>query len=718
MSVLPEPVVDELEPIVLELARGLRSRIPDRPAAALGRLGLPGDGSHGDFRPGFSATIAERPDAELSALGPLLPERILGALEMAVADLDTPPMPAVAALVPPPPDGMYGFATMGGGGETQAAVAKLAAMRPGALDLVVSATARLAERAGAVGHPSPPSPSGLSEEAVAAAHGRSQLAAGVAVAALVLRALGLGDDPATVIGAGVIAATKVLRVAPMPAEYEAARIEKIRQQYLYPRQNACQVRVHEHRFALTESEFPAESDFAENGLVAVVPGGIVVRTGTSDGRVYIVVEVLDSEPAYDDFSVWDEVVEVTWRAERGLASILGGPPAPGDYDAGSGAELTPPWPGTYRVRVRATNRDEDDDQETYRLTVWQAPAAEPVVHKRQDRLGHRLRGEPEPRRETGPADAYTWVEKSAIAEAGTITVVAQGDPESVIRSFGGDPAAAEPIQQLVDTAMTHGDPWIAVGPVAGGVMAVEDNGYQRSHAAELRALSAGTRAASLYWNVNGVTRLSFAADGRLLAAFELGEQCDETSIEPLLRDLDFREFRHRLAKGLLAVARFTDTEFTADHLARIEAEGVGFAVVPLLDDLHPAALRPDGTRLAFGSGPLGADTDRLTELPRDRQRDLAWWVVQRTAEHVGLAGDHDVVDSIATRALTPEAELRARKSRLGDRVNYWFWLCLHQATNADPLAAAVSTLESAQYAHSPSPGDFTDEVRRMISRWG
>ncbi|WP_433654798.1 DUF6461 domain-containing protein [Nocardia sp. CA-128927] len=712
MTDIPDSVIEELGSAVVETMRAVRPRIPAPPAAKLGRLRLSSD----EFR---SYPVGETGiRAELSRLGQLLPERILGALELLVAELAVPEVPNLAALVPVPEDGkavMVGY--MMDSSETTTAVDKLEAFRPGALAFVVELATRLSEHSDVVAQLNSAgnldSAVALDEAGVAAAHGAAYLALGVAVATIVLRNLGEGDDPATVVGAALTAASPLLRAVPMPAEYAAARIAKIRDEYLYPRYSSGTVRARDHRFALTESDFPATADFRDNGLVAVVPDGIVVRTGTADAAVYVTVEVLEDPPVDGDMTVWDEVVEVAWTAARGLASILGAPRSAGE--TGSLEELTPPWPGNYRVRVHATNRDEVDGEESYRLTVWQSPVTDTVVHKRTDRLGHRLRGEVEPPVVAKPEDAYHWVEKSALAEAGTITVVAAGDPDTVVRAFGGDPAIPEPMEELEEGAMERGDPWIAVASITDAVLAVEYNGYQGSHGPELSAVSSGTRAASLYWNVNGVTRLSFADDGRIVAAFELGEQQDDPALEPILRDLDFGDYRHQIAKGLVAVERFTGSAFAEGDLNRVESAGIGFAVLPLLGELYPASRRSDGSRASRGHGPLGADTDLLTDLPADRQQAMAWWAVRRAAEFVHLADDADVVACIETRTLTPEAELRVRKSSVGDQLNYWFWSALHQATNLDPLAAAVGALDAARYVWGPAVADFVDEARTALA---
>ncbi|MFI6165636.1 DUF6461 domain-containing protein [Nocardia sp. NPDC051052] len=711
---ISDAVVDELGSLVVQTMWSVRPRIPAPPAAALGRLPLSSD-EFGSYAMGEKGIRAE-----LSRLGQLLPERVLGALELLVAELAVPEVPSLAALLPVPEDGkavMFGY--LAGAGETTTAIDKLEAFRPGALALVVELTARLSEHSDVAAqlHSAVASDSvgALDEAGVAAAHGAAYLALGVAVAAIVLRNLGEGDDPATVVGAALTAASPLLRAAPMPAGYAAARIAQLRDGYLYPRYSSGNVRACAHRFALSESDFPATADFGDNGLVAVAPGGIAVRTGTADATVHVTVEVLEAAPSDVDLSGWDEVVEVAWTASHGLASILGAPQSEGRGGPGSLEEQTPPWPGNYRIRVYATGRDEGDGQESYKLTVWQSPATDPVVHKRTDRLGHRLRGEAEPLVAAKPEDAYRWVEKSALADAGTITVVAAGNPDTVVRSFGADPAAPERMDELEERAMERNDPWIAVASIADGVMAVEYNGYRGSHGPELRALSRGTRAASLYWNVNGLTRLSFAEDGRIIAAFELGEQQQDPALEPILRDLDFDDYRNRIAKGLVAVERFTGSAVAEGDLARVESAGIGFAVLPLLGELHPVWRESDGSRAQQGHGPLGADTDLLADLPTERQQAMAWWVVRRTAEYVHLAEDPAVIACIEIRALTPEAELRVRQSSIGDQTNYWFWSALHQATNPDPLAAAIGAMDGARYAWGPAAADFLDEARTVLT---
>jgi hypothetical protein len=83
------------------------------------------------------------------------------------------------------------------------------------------------------------------------------------------------------------------------------------------------------------------------------------------------------------------------------------------------------------------------------------------VLKATDRLGHRLRGEPEPPVVVRPESAYRWLRSSGLEPAATVTVVTGSSPEQVVAAFGGHPARPVP----ADEALTAGlDPWVAVLP--------------------------------------------------------------------------------------------------------------------------------------------------------------------------------------------------------------------------------------------------------------
>ncbi|MEU5884989.1 DUF6461 domain-containing protein [Spirillospora sp. NPDC047279] len=416
--------------------------------------------------------------------------------------------------------------------------------------------------------------------------------------------------------------------------------------------------------------------------------------------------VLDGPPP-DVATGWEEIVEVSWRAALGGASVVG-PHAVEPHLR----RVTPPWPGDYRLRVHARGRDDTDEAEYYELVVWQAPAAPETVYARADRLGHRLRGEPEPARPERPETAYRWLRNSALSEAATVTVVTGTDVADVLRAFNADPARPESLRTIGEDLMRRQsiDPYVAVLDIGGAVLAVEYNGWQGSTAPVLTRASAGGRAASMYWNVNAVTRLSFADNGEMLLSEEpFGDIDAPPQITAMLADLDFADHhRRKHMMGLVAVQRFTGHGITAEDLARIEAADIGFRIVPDLPTLYPGRPQP--------GNPLGPAAETLAGLSEPMLRDLAWWAAMQAAHYAGLGEDPEIAASVAARTLTPDAHLRARRSQLHDGEHRWVWLALHRATNPDPLAAATDTIDAARYAAGPHAANLIADAQTKITR--
>ncbi|MEH1129571.1 DUF6461 domain-containing protein [Micromonospora sp. CPCC 206061] len=622
MGEVPDVVVARLAAPVASAMRVIVGRIPATPAAVLGRMAAPPDAGLGlgstarmvqrlrrpaasrrvrampapppgapQPKPGAASPmpagyVAVRPvgdSATVDALGTLptlVVERLLGALELTVAGLKYPDLPDMSPYVGDPPAGQFGFIEASEQSDAVKASSFVDRLYPGAADLVTSVSRRLAAVT-TVSELLTVRPDAMDEPTIAAEHGRAYLALTVTTAGAVLSQLRLPplvDRSAAVVGVALGAATLLLGEAPMPAGYAAAVLTKVRAEYMLPRHTAGSVMVSGHRFALTEGAVPDVVNFAANGLASVVDGGVVVRTGVESGRVSVMLRVL-AEPPPAVEAGWEEVVEVSWRAAAGRASVVG---ADGEAD-GRFSKQAPPWPGEYRLRVSATGRDEQDAaSEAYDLVVWQATAAPQVVHRRTDRLGHRLRGEPEPPPRHRPEKAYRWVRDSTLAVAATVTVVTAATAEQVLKAFGADPARPEPIREIADNLRNRGsiDPWVAVLDTADAVLAVEYNGYQGAQASVLCGASRWGRAASWYWNVNALTRLSFAEGGELLAAFEpWGAQFDvPDTVAAALDGLDFGEMGSRTGKGLVAVERFTGRGITADDLAQIEAADIGYRI--------------------------------------------------------------------------------------------------------------------------------------------
>jgi hypothetical protein len=579
--------------------------------------------------------------------GPLLAERLLGALELTIPDLFPDGAPDLAPYLPgagatvsdtaataarrlPRPDAASAAGArpglgrplgrlqpaarrtvatirVGGEGEATASSRILEQLRPGSSDLAITLCRRLSGHQSiapllAVTAPVSPAEGTAAEEAVAAAHGTGYLALCVAVGwavagrGQVLRGPAL-DVVAAAVGLGVTTAQALLGEVPLPQDYAAAVLARIRAEYRLPRSTGGKVTVAGHRFALAEGDFPDAADFSGNGLVAVVPGGAVIRTGTAEGPVTVGARVHAQEPERPKTESWDEIVDVSWHADEGLASVIG----PGDEAAApAGADspkarlenrlrrFTPPWPGDYRLRVCASGRDDAEDGERYELEVWQAPPAPEIVHKRADRLGHRLRGEPEPEATPAPWREYRRVRRAALDMHGTITVVTGSGAAEVIRAFGGDPERPESLSQIRSEEL-QGQPLeftIAVLPVTasdGGpaVIVVESTGFQGTDRRVLERASANGRAASFHQNAKGMTTLSFAEGGEVLVSYEpFGPPGEDAgpAVAAALDGLDFADVRDHGEKCLFAIERFTGRGITPADLEQIQSADVGYWV--------------------------------------------------------------------------------------------------------------------------------------------
>ncbi|WJK39485.1 DUF6461 domain-containing protein [Solwaraspora sp. WMMA2056] len=622
MNELSDVLVAECARAVRDAVPLIAGRIPAGPAARLGRLAVPDDeitagrdawGSTGPAAaahptvPGGSVDPAAL--VALRGLGHLSTERLLGALELTVADLTLSGVPDLSQLLPPPPTkGQFLFATTGHDGEALSAVTLLERLRPGIVDLVETLTRRLAA------HPhvapllavSPGADNGSDvdvdgsgadsagsgtarEAAMVARHGAGHLALAVATAVAVVdqaRIPPIVDRAVATVGLGLGVAVEILRRAPMPPGYADALLARIRDEFA-PMRSFERVEVTGQRFALREGQRPVlpvvtDDAFAGNGLVAVVDGGAVVRTGATNGVVSVEFAVLAQPPEEVSLSGWEEVVEVSWRAAQGRASLVGATDVGGGPWRQRRRNRTAPWPGDYRLRVHAQGRDDGDNEfERYELMVWPAPPTPDVVHLRTDRLGHRLRGEPEPVRQPRPEHAYRWVRRGPLSVAGTVTVATGVTVDDVLRAFGADPARPTAIDEIEQQMYGGGrlDPWVTVRDTGGAVIVVEVNGYEGTHGSVLRTASARGRAASMFWNVNAVTRLSFAERGELIESFE---PWGDTEVAPVVVEaiagLDFDVPRDRVEKGLVAVERFTGYGVTEADVARIWDAGVGFRV--------------------------------------------------------------------------------------------------------------------------------------------
>lgn len=501
--------------LIDDVVPAIEALIPNEPAALLGR--------HTERRRQDHFAVGSVVQQALHAFPSLPAERLLGALELGVARLDlTAPADLVARLRPLPDGSSFGLMSMSGQSALATPMSMVNAVHQGATDLIVEQVrAMLPDLSEVTGD----------EASIAAKRGAAHLAVAVAVSRAILNALGTptAADPVAAIGIAIGATAEILPDVPMPPAYERALLEKRRREY-QGMSWSTSAPVFDHEFVLVEELGKAKADFTATGLAGAIDTGFAVRTGIAQGQVPVSVRVLLDEPGPPELESWDEVAEISYVAVEG--------------DARFGHGATAPWPGEFRVRVCAGGRDEDDER--YELTIWPQSMSDPLLHKKTDRVGHLQRGEPVPPPISRPEKPYRWL-KEVLGEAATVTIITNAGVDDVVGEFEEDSIALE---------------------IDGGVLVVEGNNWQGSRGEVLERLSRNGRAASHYWNVNRLTRLSFARAGQVVDAQEVmgHTSFDDSEIQEALEGLSFADYRHLDAKGITAVVRFTGAVIPEDDV--------------------------------------------------------------------------------------------------------------------------------------------------------
>ncbi|OAA23370.1 hypothetical protein UG55_103867 [Frankia sp. EI5c] len=254
-AAVPADVLDELAAAVAGVLPTLIARIPPEPAAQLGRLGVPVAPGERPIAPGrgglpFVAPVpVARPQpapgpyfvsgppalpaqtggpsasstlSALRGLGQLLPERVLGALELAVDEVELPGVPGGLTTSLPIAETQQWFVTavVGGGGGTEEAVRLLDQLRPGVSALAHALVQALATHPAITPHlavetsapPHSERDGAAAESAIAARHGAAYLALAVATARALLREVAVPTPPsraATVVGLGLGTAARI-----------------------------------------------------------------------------------------------------------------------------------------------------------------------------------------------------------------------------------------------------------------------------------------------------------------------------------------------------------------------------------------------------------------------------------------------------------------------------------------------------------------------------
>jgi hypothetical protein len=299
---------------------------------------------------------------------------------------------------------------------------------------------------------------------------------------------------------------------------------------------------------------------------------------------------------------------------------------------------------------------------------------------------------------------FEWIQSTMLRDGACVTLVAPADAGGVVRGFGGDLAGARRTS-LADTGMPPVDePKVAVRNLGSWLLVVEVNGWQGSRPEVLRRISAGGRAVSAYWNVNLTTRFSYAADGRVLTAFEVMSPdrrhgADPDCLEEVRAGLPWED--GEWVPLMLALASRVTGQ-------RIEPEWFNgdFAVMPVIpvDDDPASMIYPPAEALTYDDGPLAWALLHAGDVPR---RSVAGIAARYAADQ---AARHGARTARGRNGGAPEAAMPEDRVRAG---RFWAKTAAREANGPNPLAAAFMSVTAA-YGCLQSLGSPEDGLRAEL----
>ncbi|WP_214103664.1 DUF6461 domain-containing protein [Acrocarpospora catenulata] len=199
-----------------------------------------------------------------------------------------------------------------------------------------------------------------------------------------------------------------------------------------------------------------------------------------------------------------------------------------------------------------------------------------------------------------PADTkYAELVKAGLPSQFCLTWCEEHDLDEVARRFGADVetglwADEDDIEELEEEYPAELLQLVAVGD---WTVALEPGGFQGSRSVVMEALSVGTRAFSVYWNVELDSAVSYAVDGVVRTTFDLVEVegrtgADPSALDPLLREVGLRAgltVPELKARSLALGERLSGALLIPDWLRH--PRYVFKIVNPLPDELVPFAYR-------------------------------------------------------------------------------------------------------------------------------
>ena len=296
-------------------------------------------------------------------------------------------------------------------------------------------------------------------------------------------------------------------------------------------------------------------------------------------------------------------------------------------------------------------------------------------------------------------DAFGWIRSTVLRDGACVTLVAPADADRVAQGFGGNLEGARRTSLAEIGVPSVDEPVAAIRDLGSWLLVVEVNGWQGSRPEVLRRVSAGSRAVSAYWNVNGTTRFSYAADGRVLTAFEVmtpgrrdGE--DPDCLEEARAGLPW-ETGEWVPLMLALMSRVTGLRVAPEWF-----DG-DFTVVPVhaVEDDPASTVYPPYEALTYDDGPVAWALLHADDAARRRVAGIA---ARFAAEE---AASHDARKARGRNESAPPPVISGQRVRAG---RLWAKAAAREAGSPSPLAAAFKSVTSAdrclQSLGSPDDG--------------
>jgi hypothetical protein len=285
------------------------------------------------------------------------------------------------------------------------------------------------------------------------------------------------------------------------------------------------------------------------------------------------------------------------------------------------------------------------------------------------------------------AAAYRWLEDdtTSYSAAGCVTVACGIETEGALVAMGADPHRSTPPAEI---RLGEGIGWVSVAGSDAGlpedtVVLVENNGWEGIRPEVLSRLSKPGKAASVYWNVEGLLMFGCARRGKVIATVDLSDPDAADELPATLRRLWERDpdTEEPLAAAMTLVEKYT-----------------GVTVPPAPEVIQPTTAYPItspvlGHRVTRDELLRGRPSEEVVQgvlaATGPQRRALAEWSVRHALAGAGISDLPALASVLSQFGHGRPVSLSAEASAFRREANRWAWA-------ADEALSVDSDLEKWQ----------------------